>query len=1050
VRILHLDLKLIADASVELRYFFDNPNRYERRSLSLQDISDLIEVAERDYYVRLPVDHAITGQKLFHWLDGSDRWLVQQLNQYPGEEIVLAISASGGLAHLPWEVLHDGSRFLVERSPTIVPVRWVKSDAVNSLAVVAEPENRALQVLFMATSPLDVEPVLDFEAEEGRILAATARQPLSLIVEESGCLSELGYLVSVYSKGHFDVLHLTGHAKFSNDKPRFITETETGEAYSASAADIAKELQFQFPNLIFLSGCRTGQAGQSGAVPSIAEELLKSGAKAVLGWGQAVLDTEATAAAATLYQAVSAGKPIAEAVALTYQALIQHKARDWHLLRLYVANTLPGELVTPMRGTRGRKPAPPSSVVPRFLDPVTQTVKVPKRENFVGRRRQLQNSLRALTQPTDQIGVLIYGMGGLGKSSLAARLCDRLSDFELVIWIGRIDVPSLVRGLSEKLDSLELRETLQNPNEELKFRLRRVFRQLAEEAAKPFLLVLDDFEINLEARGESYVLKPEATSVLEALVWSIRELYAPHRLILTSRYDFEFTQLQHFYKQSLDAFRGADLRKKCDRLDGFNSRSQVDKTLQARALKLTDGNPRLLEYLSNEVLQSSSIDPATILDHLETNPINIRKQILVDSLLNRINQPMQEVLQRALIFELPVPREAIIAICETVFNAEESINRVISLGLLEVSPDRSLRVPRILPLQPPENLEALCKKGAEVLYHVYLEDEKTTEEKLLEVHRLSLLGKAEKTAVTIVKFLTERWFHRARFHEAFWLCHNTLAVTKDYDVLNRLAFAEVQLGGIYRARERYQQALKNCHEEKSKSAIYCNQADLEVKFGNSNEAFSLYQQALEIDERNDDKGAMATTLAMIGMIKADLALEGMLMVESAPMTMLVAYIREASWLSDRAQGLVESIENLERKVATIFLIGQLECKCKRFDNAITLFKQAEEISKEINNPYSQAMALQWLGGLEADIRRNFDIALDYLNQALDILFSQVSREFEAPGEVERVRQIIANVQWKRSLFKDVKDEASTIAKINQLFHQIEESGISKSESQNFE
>jgi CHAT domain-containing protein/tetratricopeptide (TPR) repeat protein len=932
VRILHLDLKLVADNSVELRYFFDNPNQYERRSLSLQDISDPIEIAEQGYYFLLewqslrsnlsPEDYAKVGKKLHEWLDGSDRWLVQQINQYPGEGIVLAISASEGLAHLPWEVLHDGNCFLVERSPAIFPVRWAKPDIVKSLTVAAEPENRALQVLFMATSPLNMEPVLDFEAEEGRILEATARQPLSLIVEESGCLSELGYLVSVYGKGYFDVLHLTGHATFSNGEPRFITETETGEAYLASAVDIAKELQFQFPKLIFLSGCRTGQAGQSGAVPSIAEELLKSGAKAVLGWGQTVLDTEATMAATTLYQAVSAGKSIAEAVALTYQALIQHKARDWHLLRLYVANTLPGELVTPLR-TRGRKLAPPPSVATQFLDPATQTVKVPTRESFVGRRRQLQNCLRALNQPTDQIGVLIYGMGGLGKSSLAARLCDRFSPefFERVIWIGRIDQPNLVKNLANELDSPELRRSLENPNEELKFRLRRAFRQhLAEEAARPFLLVLDDFDVNLEARGEGYIPQPEAATILEALVWAIRELSAPHRLILTSRYDFEFTQLQYFDKQPLDAFRGADLRKKCDRV--FNSQSQVSETLQVQVLRLADGNLGLLEYLSNEILQNSTTDPTETLNYLETNPTNLRKQVLADSLLDQINQSMQEVLQRALIFELPVPREAITAICETISDSKESINRVISLGLLEVSSDGLLRVPRILPLQPPKNLEVWCRKGAETLYHIYLKDEKTTEEKLLEVHRLSLLGKAEKTAVIITKFLTKRWFYRGKFREAFRVCHNTLTVTEDFDILNRLAYAEVQLGGIHRARERYQQVLKKCPDVRERAAIYCNQADLEAKLGNFKEALNLYQQALEIDKRNNDKGAMATTLATIGLLKVDLALTGMLMAETASMEILRVYIREASFLSKEAQALVESIDDLERRASTLHLLGR--------------------------------------------------------------------------------------------------------------------------------
>ncbi len=102
---------------------------------------------------------------------------------------MLVIATYGKLAHLPWEVLHDGSSFLVQRVPAIVPVRWMSDSTVKKLTIDGEPENRALQVLFMATSPLNISPVLDFEAEEARILEAIARQPLALTVEESGCLS---------------------------------------------------------------------------------------------------------------------------------------------------------------------------------------------------------------------------------------------------------------------------------------------------------------------------------------------------------------------------------------------------------------------------------------------------------------------------------------------------------------------------------------------------------------------------------------------------------------------------------------------------------------------------------------------------------------------------------------------------------------------------------------------------------------------------------------------------------------------------------------------
>lgn len=49
-----------------------------------------------------------------------------------------------------------------------------------------EPANRPLRVLFMACSPHDVRPVLDYEQEEAHILETTRRQGIELVVEDSG------------------------------------------------------------------------------------------------------------------------------------------------------------------------------------------------------------------------------------------------------------------------------------------------------------------------------------------------------------------------------------------------------------------------------------------------------------------------------------------------------------------------------------------------------------------------------------------------------------------------------------------------------------------------------------------------------------------------------------------------------------------------------------------------------------------------------------------------------------------------------------------------
>ncbi|MEH2149026.1 tetratricopeptide repeat protein [Nostoc sp.] len=1082
---LHLDLKPVDDNYVELRYFIDNPNKYEKRSLPLSEIADLIKLAERDYYVSFfPEDYTVTGRRLYKWLDGSDRWLQPLLDKYRREGIVLALSTSEKLAHLPWEVLHDGVSFLVERVPAIVPVRWVSDSTVKKLTIDGEPENRALQVLFMATSPLDVKPVLDFEGEEARILEATKRQPLALTVEESGCLSELGYLVDGYDRDYFDVLHLTGHATLQDGQPRFITETATGEAFYASAGDIAQELQFRLPKLIFLSGCRTGQAGNGGSVPSMAEELLKSGAKAVLGWGQNVLDADATAAAAALYEELSAGKQIIEAVACTYQALIKNKARDWHLLRLYAAGNLPSSLVTPLR-TRGRKPAPLLSVSTQFLDPAGK-VKVPTRESFVGRRRQLQNCLRVLSQSTHEVGVLIHGMGGLGKSSLAARLCDRLPNFERVVWVGRIDEASLVSRLTEKLDDNEQRKSLQNYDEELKFRLRRVFQQLHEQA-KPFLLILDDFEVNLETSpptplrgGEGSQVPPfpgregglgrlqaEAAEVMKALVWAIRENSTSHRIIITCRYDFEFTQLQHFYKQPLDALQGADLQKKFSRLTAFGAESQVDEALKSQAQKLADGNPRLLEWL-DKILQNKTVDVATILNRLAADPVELREQVLAEALLQQIDTTMREMLSRGLVFELPVPKEALAAVCDSIANLEHYISRAVALGLLEVSHDEALRVPRILPVQIGSDGE-LHKQAAEVLYRLWWEEANTgIEEQRLEIHRLALLGKEEKKAANIATSLANSWWHQSRFREAVQLCKSTLEITEDYRVLKEMGYCESRVGEVDQALEHYQQALNLCplEDKQEQAAIKHYLGMLKANSGEIEEAIALYQQVLAIDEQIGNVQGKAATLHQLGILKANsgeieeaialyqqsLAIEeqignvqgkaatlhqmGILKANRGEIEEAIALyqqslalkeqigdvqgkaatlhqlgilkanrgeIEEAIALYQQSLALNEQIGNVQTKAATLHEMGRLKANSGEIEEAIALYQQSLALNEQIGNVQGKAMTLWWLGHI-AEQQNNYNQALGYLQPALEIL-----QRIQSP-DAERLGQVVARVQ----------------------------------------
>ncbi|WP_307719612.1 CHAT domain-containing protein [Microcystis aeruginosa] len=750
MKILHIDLQESGSNRVEFRFFWDNPNQTRTYTRCLSEIDNLSKKADTDYYTRLPEDHAKTGQGLYRWLDGTERILQNELDSHRGEKIVLAISTSKGLVHLPWELLHDGQGFLVSKYPAIVPLRWMKTGNERLLTVDNNPQDRALNVVFMASSAKGVTPILDFEAEEGKILKATRGKPLSLTVEESGCIKELGELMASKDREYFDVIHLSGHATIKDQKPYFITETEYGDRQDTSAEDIARELQFNLPKLLFLSGCRTGYS-DGDEILSMAEKLLENGAKAVLGWGQPVRDNEAADTAAILYEKLSQGFTLSESLAFAYQKLLGNQARDWHCLRLYVRGSIPEALVR--RGQK--KPLPPVSVVDQFVDSETKYLRVATRETFIGRRRDLQDCLQVLKKPFDnpkaihKAGVFLQGFGGNGKSTLAARLCDRLPDYTKLVWWQQIDQTSLVNTLAKKLDRPQ-RQILLDSNEDLDYRLRDVFGQLNQ----PFLLILDDFEFNLECPSSSddYILKAGVAPLLQALVWAIQETNYYHRLIITSRYTFSSPLLEEFYHlESLPSFKykESDLEKKLRRLEDFSS-GKIDKNYIERALNLADGNPRLLEWLNNEVLSSGEIDTKLrsfenesdvtwrdkIVWRLEEKP-----QLLTD-------EALEKVVSNCLIYEIPVPLAALEAVCQSVPNYQKKLQQAQDKGLIEVihNDDRETlyRASHIKHINPhielpkdASKLSDLEKTAAKVLTELWGNEENNNEERWAEIFRLA-------------------------------------------------------------------------------------------------------------------------------------------------------------------------------------------------------------------------------------------------------------------------------------------------------------------------
>jgi hypothetical protein len=413
-------------ARYRLRYGYGPLGTERIATVPADTLEDLLELAETHYYLALPEDPderqvllEACGRRLYTFLDTPERLLAGFRDQTYGSwnAMVLTITAKGRLAHLPWELLHDGERFLVAAPNPIVPVRWVQG---------LSPDRRAhqppLRMMFMACAPMDDGGLssLDHEAEEAAIDAATRRYAVELQVEESGTVEGLSERLTRHE--YFDAVHITGHAGHSARGPVFATEDPQGRRVDATAERLLDALAPNKPTLLFLSGCRTAEASDVYATVSLAEQLATHSAPVVLGWGRPISDATATDAAAVLYQLLAQGRTAAEALSATYRDLMANGDPYWHTLRAFVRGDVPTALMSTAQDYGG-------GARPRRLRARDSDLPPSDPQRFVGRRRQVQEALRLLDPYADRdpVGLIVHGMGGIGKTTLVERIRDRLA-----------------------------------------------------------------------------------------------------------------------------------------------------------------------------------------------------------------------------------------------------------------------------------------------------------------------------------------------------------------------------------------------------------------------------------------------------------------------------------------------------------------------------------------------------------------------------------------------------------------------------------------------
>ncbi|WP_156094942.1 tetratricopeptide repeat protein [Nocardia lijiangensis] len=507
-----------------------------------------------------------------------------------------------GFAVVPWEALPDPVTskplalhplITVYRRLPAVPVRPIPGPLRILVAIAAPDEGDGM--------------VLDYERELRNVLSAVkgARHgDAEVRIVEFATTTAIRAELEQFPA---HVLHLSGHGTPGH----LHLETGTGAARPMTAAELLSEAipAGAMPPVIGLAACYTDVADEAGA-PSFAAALLAEGASVVIATETSVTDRYATALFARVYQHL-ANHPVPDVVAAVAEArrVVHHQwstspdPRDNHLAALDEWS-----VVTVLAAHPGVEVYPPAtgneSATPRTRAAAVAGDGLVQREtgDFVGRRRELR-TLPDVLEGNQYSGIVIHGLGGIGKTTLATQLLHRQQWARLVVvFTGELTIDSLLSTLAHRIGRYYLMDSDNSPDRTITQALQylthvdqpwedrqQVLREYVLDQL-PILVVLDNFEDNLTG---TYTVTDDALARLLAK-WIIDP--GRSRLLVTCRYRFALPERAHtlLLAHPLGPMSRAETFKLIWALPALD---RLDDSELDRVWRLVGGHPRSLEYL---------------------------------------------------------------------------------------------------------------------------------------------------------------------------------------------------------------------------------------------------------------------------------------------------------------------------------------------------------------------------------------------------------------------------------------------------------------------
>ena len=469
------------------------------------------------------------------------------------------------LRGLPWEGLrHPGFDGPLALHPLVVFYR---------LAVASPTPRRVegpLRIVVAIAAPLDGEPKLDYESELRNIVASVREARAGGAEVRIVTFATTSEIKKALGAGDVHVLHISCHGSAG----RLVLEDENGGARFVDARTLIEEAipPGKMPPVICLSACDTNVTDPTGGLPAVADELVSSGAPAVIGTETSVSDRYATLVFARVYaelaKATEQPDPATALAAARRQVLRacenSERSRDrgeqvlsgWSVVTIQATPSREA-LFDPTAARPSRNESSPVALEVGDLPALSPG-------SFVGRRRE-QLEIPRLLADENRGGVVLHGIGGIGKTSLANEILRRVGEQRdgvvFVTLSGAVTAEEVLQGIIAELriDAysqgqlpdprfLGKLEFLGDPRIDWNSRIGLLRREFLKRI--PIIVVLDNFEDNLSPanRNEDDLRRDDSGShggrrikdrQLADFLAAVAKTSGPSALLITCRYRFE-------------------------------------------------------------------------------------------------------------------------------------------------------------------------------------------------------------------------------------------------------------------------------------------------------------------------------------------------------------------------------------------------------------------------------------------------------------------------------------------------------------------------------